>query len=95
MTLALPACVGCLSAVAAYIRRIRRPLSSRGKAVLPVLADAWAGVAIERERCTTLIAVMAQLLPRVCVVERDAAGRERFIGPVATAPLRRCPELGW
>lgn len=85
-------CAGCLTAVAAYVRR---PLRRRGTAVLPILADAWAEAMIEREHRATLVAVMAQLPPGVCVAERNAAGGERFVGPAATAPMRWHPGLGW
>lgn len=85
-------CVGCLTAVAAYVRW---PVRRKGHAVLPVLAGAWAEAAIERERRTTLVAVLTQLPRGVCVAERDAAGRERFIGPATTVPARRHPGPGW
>ena len=85
-------CVGCLSAAVAYVRR---PLRPRDRAVLPVLADAWAEAAVERQRRATIIAVITHLPPGVCVAERDAVGRERFIGPAATVPMRRYPGPGW
>jgi hypothetical protein len=67
---------GCMSAA----------VSAREPGALAVLARGWAEAALERERRATLAAVIGCLLPSVCVAERDAWGRVRFIGPAATAP---------
>ncbi len=85
MTFVVPTSAGCITAVAA---RYRRSAMSAGAGLLRILARAWAERAAERERRTTLIAVIRVLPQGTCVVDRDPAGGERFIGPVSLAPVR-------
>jgi hypothetical protein len=89
MVVDLPACAGCLTAVATA-RAKRRWMRAR-PGVLGVLASGWAEVAVERERRATLALVIAALPPGWCVVDRDACGRERFIGPAGAAAAHRGP----
>jgi hypothetical protein len=79
----LPVYAGCLAAAAAA--RARRAGPSR-PGVLSALASGWAEAAIERQRRTTLAVVITCLPAGWCVIDRDASGRERFIGPTGTAP---------
>jgi hypothetical protein len=89
MVVDLPACAGCLTAVATA-RAKRRWMPDR-PGVLGVLARGWAEAAVERERRATLALAIAGLPPGWCVIDRDACGRERFIGPAgaASAPCLR------
>jgi len=79
MIVELVACAGGLSAAVSA-------RSGGMPSVLAVLARGWAEAALERERRATLAAVIGCLPAAVCVAERDASGRVRFIGPAATAP---------
>jgi len=86
MLVDLRACAACLAAAAAARAR-RRAVPGR-LGVLGVLARGRAEVAIERERRATLALVLGCLPAGWCVIDRDACGRERFVGPAAIAPAR-------
>jgi hypothetical protein len=82
MLVNLPACAGCLKGVFRA-----RPRGSAWAGVAGVLARGRAEVVIERERRETLTVVLAGMPAGCCVLDRDPAGRERFIGPAGTAPV--------
>lgn len=83
MVVDLPACAGYLTVVtASHAKRHRLPARP---GVLSVLAGGWAEATVERERRATLALVIAGLPPGWCMIDRDACGRERFIGPATAA----------
>jgi hypothetical protein len=82
MLVNLSACAGCLKGV--FRARQHGPAWA---GVAGVLARGRAEVVIERERRATLALVLAGLPAGWCVLDRDRAGRERFIGPAGTAPV--------
>ena len=92
MLVDLRACAACLAAAVARARH--RAVPGR-LGVLGVLARGWAEVAIERERRATLALVLDCRPAGWCVIERDACGRERFVGPAAIAPARGSRGAPW
>jgi len=84
MLMVPPACAGSLTAAAAAQAR-RHAIPARPGA-LSALAQGLAEAVIERQRRTTLAMVIACMPAGWCMTDRDAGGRERFIGPAGAAP---------
>ena len=87
-------CVGCLTAVAAYVRW---PVRRRGRAVLPVLAGAWAA----GRRSNGNAGRYARRRPHISCLgasacaERDAAGlRSGLSAPQPRTCTRQAPRTG-
>jgi hypothetical protein len=66
--------------------RARELGSSAWAGVFAILARGRAEAMIERERRATLAVALSGLAAGFCLMDRDAAGGERFIGPAGTVP---------
>jgi len=91
MLVDLRACAAC---VAPAVARARHRAVPGRMGVLGVLARGWE-VAIERERRATLALVLGCRPAGWCVIERDACGRERFVGPAPIAAARGSRGAPW
>lgn len=66
--------------------RAGEPGGSAWAGVFAILARGRAEAMIERERRATLVVALSGLAAGYCLMDRDAAGRERFIGPAGAVP---------
>lgn len=61
--------------------------------VLSVLAHGLAEAVVERQRRTTLALLITRLPAGWCATDRDAAGRESYVGPACALQAHTTPAV--